>query len=243
MNALEIIGFTKSYGDVKAVDNVSLTIKEGEFFGFLGPNGAGKTTMIHSIVGINRFEEGTISVFDTDVQREYKKARTFVGHSPQEFNIDIFLPVTKILWYVGGFFGMTRKERTDRIEELLRIFELDKHKHKQFRQLSGGMKRRVMLARALMHDPALLILDEPTAGVDVELRNELYVYLKRINEEGKTILLTSHYLEEVEKLCERLAVIVDGRLVAQGTKKEIVADYKTLEEAYLAITANKTRTV
>lgn len=239
MHALEIKNFTKTYGDFTAVDKLNLTIKPGEFFGFLGPNGAGKSSTIHSIVGINTFEEGNIAVFGHDVQHNYKAARACIGHSPQEFNIDIFMPVTKILWYVGGYYGIKKTERKARMEELIKIFELQKHRDKQFRQLSGGLKRRVMLARAMMHDPDLLILDEPTAGVDVELRNELHVYLKRINEEGKTILLTSHYLEEVEKLCQRIAIIFEGKLLTVGDKKDLVKKGKTLEETYLELTKKK----
>ncbi|PIR04479.1 MAG: ABC transporter [Candidatus Magasanikbacteria bacterium CG11_big_fil_rev_8_21_14_0_20_39_34] len=236
MNALEIKNFTKKYENFVAVDNLSLEIKKGEFFGFLGANGAGKTTTIHCITGINTITDGSIKVFGIDVDKEYKKARTKVGLSPQEFNIDIFLTIEKILWYNGGLFNMKKEEREKRIEELLKILELETHRKKQFRQLSGGLKRRVMLARALMHDPDLLILDEPTAGVDVELRHELWEYLKKINAAGKTILLTSHYLEEVELLCNRIAIIDNGKIIAVGDKSEFVKDGKSLEKKYLELT-------
>lgn len=236
MHALDIAKFTKRYGSTLAVNDISLTIEPGEFFGFLGPNGAGKTTTIHAITGINTFEEGTIRVFGIDARTQYKEARKHIGLSPQEFNVDIFMPVEKILWYVGGYYGMSRQLRRERMAELLRILDLEAHKKKEFRQLSGGMKRRVMLARAMMHDPKLLILDEPTAGVDVELRNELHAYLKKINQEGKTILLTSHYLEEVEKLCTRIAIIFNGKIVAIGDKSEFVKEGSTLEARYLELT-------
>lgn len=238
MTALSIQHFTKRYGDFLAVDDLSLEIKPGEFFGFLGPNGAGKSTTIHSIVGINRFSEGNIAVFGHDVQSDYKAARQMVGHSPQEFNIDIFMTANQILWYVGGFYNMSRNDRKKRMKELLEVFELEQHAEKKFRALSGGLKRRVMLARAMMHDPELLILDEPTAGVDVELRQELHEYLRRINDQGKTILLTSHYLEEVEKLCDRIAIINQGKLQSLGSKKDLIKDGETLEEAYLRVTKN-----
>lgn len=236
MNALDIQNFTKKYGDFVAVDNLSLSIKPGEFFGFLGPNGAGKTTTIGCTTGISTFNQGSIEVFGVSVKKEYREARKKIGLSPQEFNIDIFEKTEKILWFNGGFYGMEKRYREKRIEEMLDVFELQEHRKKQFRMLSGGLKRRVMLARAMMHDPEIVILDEPTAGVDVELRHELWTYLKRINEEGKTILLTSHYLEEVELLCSRIAIINKGRIVADKPKEEYIQSGSTLEEEYLRLT-------
>lgn len=233
MHALDISQLVKKYGDNTAVDNISFSVAQGEFFGFLGPNGAGKSTTISAITGIGTYDSGDISVFGIDVKKEYREARKKVGLSPQEFNIDIFAPVDKILWYVGGYYGIPRAERKKRIEELLERFELVKHRTKEFRMLSGGLKRRVMLARALMHDPDLLILDEPTAGVDVELRHELWEYLQEINAAGKTILLTSHYLEEVELLCNRVAIINNGKIVSIGSKEEFTENGKTLEKRYL----------
>ncbi len=236
MSAIEISNFSKRYGDVVAVDNISLTIKKGEFFGFLGPNGAGKTTTISAITGTKRFEEGSITVEGIDVQKNFREARRKIGISPQEFNVDFFATAEKICWYVGGFFGMTKQEREERIDELFTAFDLQPHRKKRFVQLSGGLKRRVLLARALMHDPEILILDEPTAGVDVELRRELWRYLQKINKEGKTILLTSHYLEEVELLCSRIGVIADGKIVTIADKEEFTKDGSTLEDAYLRLT-------
>lgn len=240
MNALDIKDLVKTYGDKAAVDHISFSIKEGEFFGFLGPNGAGKTTTIHSITGISRFQGGSIHIFEKDVVKDYREARALVGISPQEFNVDIWAPVKKILWYVGGYYGVPSDLREKRLEELLKIFDLNEHENKEFRMLSGGLKRRVMLARALMHNPKLLILDEPTAGVDVELRHELWKYLRRLNEEGKTILLTSHYLEEVELLCNRIGIIYGGKMVAIGDKSEFTSGGKTLEKRYLELTTHKT---
>ncbi len=237
MNALEITNFTKKYGDFTAVDNISLSIPKGEFFGFLGKNGAGKTTTISAITGIGTITSGSIKVFGTDVEHDYREARKKIGLSPQEFNVDIFQKVEKMLWFIGGYYGMTGKERDTRTEELLDIFELQDHRKKAFRELSGGLKRRAMLARAMIHDPELLILDEPTAGVDVELRHELWKYLKRINEEGKTILFTSHYLEEVEELCHRIAIIADGKIIADAKKEEYTKDGSSLEKKYLELTA------
>ncbi len=239
MNALEITDFTKRYGDFVAVDQMNLTIKAGEFFGFLGPNGAGKTSTIHCITGVNRFHEGTIKVFGVDVQKQYKQARRQVGLCPQEFSVDIFLNAPQILWYMGGFYGIKKEERKRKIEELLTVFDLQKHKEKPFRALSGGLKRRVMLARAMVHDPELLILDEPTAGVDVELRQELHEYLRKINKQGKTILLTSHYLEEVELLCNRIAIVNGGKIIAIGDKSDFVKNGKSLEHTYLELTKKK----
>lgn len=239
MNALEITNFTKKYGDLIAVDNLSLTVPKGQFFGFLGRNGAGKTTTISAITGIGTITSGSIKVFGTDVAQNYRDARTKIGLSPQEFNVDLWAPVEKTLYYVGGYFGMTKKARLARIEEVLDIFELQEHRKKAFRELSGGLKRRLMLARAMMHDPELLILDEPTAGVDVELRHELWEYLKKINKEGKTIIFTSHYLEEVEELCERIAIIDGGRIIADAKKEEYTRDGSSLEKKYLELTQKK----
>lgn len=238
-NALEIKNLKKVYkSGTVAVDDLSFTVKRGEFFGFLGANGAGKTTTINCITGIAKFSEGTIKVFDTDVVSEYREARKKIGLSPQEFNVDIFATTRGILGWVGGFYGMRKKEVENRTEFLIDKFELEKHADKKFMALSGGLKRRVMLARAMIHDPELLILDEPTAGVDVELRHSLWKYLQEINAEGKTILLTSHYLEEVEMLCNRIGMIHQGELVKIGTKEEFIEEGSTLEKTYLNLSQN-----
>lgn len=242
MNAVEIVGFKKQYrtGTV-AVADVSLSVKRGEFFGLLGPNGAGKSTTIHCLTGIAMPTSGTLKVFDIDVVKDYREARKKVGLSPQEFNVDIFAKTWKILDYMAGYYGMNREARAARIPELLEQFDLIEHKDKQFQHLSGGLKRRVMLARAMVHNPDLLILDEPTAGVDVELRHELWRHLEALNKAGKTIILTSHYLEEVERLCSRIAIINRGIIVAEGDKAEFTKDGDRLEATYLKITKGEGR--
>jgi len=238
--ALEIKNLRKVYdtGTV-AVDGISLSIERGQFFGFLGPNGAGKTTTIHCITGVARITSGTITVSGIDVVKDYRKARTKVGIAPQEFNIDIFGKVWKLLDYVAGYYGMRKEERHTRVNFLLKQFGLEEYRDTAFQHLSGGYKRRVMLARALVHDPDILILDEPTAGVDVELRHDFWKYLQNLNKTGKTIILTSHYLEEVELLCNRIAIINKGKIVADGSKEDFTRDGKSLEDHYLEITRNE----
>ena len=235
--ALSISHLRKVYrSGTVAVEDLSLEIAPGDFFGFLGPNGAGKSTTIHCITGIATPTSGTIKVFGVDAVKNYREARRLIGLSPQEFNVDTFATVTQILDFVGGYFGLNRVQRKARAELLIEKFDLVPHVKKQFRALSGGLKRRVVLARALMHDPKLLILDEPTAGVDVELRLDLWRYLQELNAEGKTILLTSHYLEEIERLCRTIAIVNHGRIVRNGTKAEIIGQSGGVEEAYLRAT-------
>jgi len=235
MNALEITNLKKSYKGKPAVDGLSFAVKKGEFFGFLGPNGAGKSTTIHAITGIVNYDSGTIIVAGFDAQKDYRNARRQVGLSPQDFNTDFFEKTWKILDYSAGYFGMNKAERKKRVGEVLEQFGLTEHKDKRFTELSGGMKRRVMLARAMVHDPEILILDEPTAGVDVELRRELWGHLRDLNKQGKTIILTSHYLDEVQKLCDRVVIINNGKPAAEFTRAELLhAD--DLEEKYLTAT-------
>ncbi len=235
--ALSITNLRKVYrrGTV-AVEDISLTIPEGEFFSFLGPNGAGKSTTIHCITGIAEPTAGRIEIFGIDAVKDYREARRLVGLCPQEFNVDPFATPRQIVDWMGGYFGMPARLRKERTDMLMERFELIPHMKKQFRELSGGLKRRVVLARALIHDPKLIILDEPTAGVDVELRRVLWRYLAEINRDGKTILLTSHYLEEVERLCRQIAIVNKGRVVREGTKDEMVAGPGGLEQAYLVAT-------
>ena len=237
---LEIKNLTKVYGSGKAmkvaVADVGLSIPRGSFFGLLGPNGAGKSTIIHCITGIAQPTSGQILIAGTDVVSEYKLARTKVGLSPQEFNVDIFSTPVELMDYMGGYYGIPAEERRARIEELITRFDLTAHRDVKFQKLSGGLKRRAMLGRALVHTPDLLILDEPTAGVDVEQRRDLWAYLKELNDGGKTIILTSHYLEEVQYLCRDIAIINHGRIIAEGTKESFTAGNQSLEEAYLKIT-------
>lgn len=233
---LLITDLVKEYGKTRAVDTISLSVRRGSFFGFLGPNGAGKSTTIGCITGTTRITSGTITVGGMDVVTDYKEARKKIGVSSQEFNVDIFAKVDDLLDFMGGYYGMRADARHARREELLAKFNLLPHRRKQFKELSGGLKRRAILARALMHDPELLILDEPTAGVDVEQRHELWGYLRDLSAAGKTIILTSHYLEEVEMLCDEIAIINGGRIVAEGSKADFIKDGMSLEKRYLAIT-------
>ncbi len=233
---LEIKNLTKKYGNKIAVDNISLTIKRGSFFGLLGPNGAGKSTTIHCITGIAQPTSGQILVDGVDVVTDYKLARTKVGLSPQEFNVDIFATPVQLMDYIGGYYGIPSAVRVKRIDDLIERFDLEQHRNVKFQKLSGGLKRRAMLGRALVHTPDLLILDEPTAGVDVEQRRDLWAYLKEMNEKGKTIILTSHYLEEIQYLCNEIAIINHGKIVAEGSKADFMKDGKSVEETYLEIT-------
>jgi ABC-2 type transport system ATP-binding protein len=238
MPALQITDLVKRYPTgTEALKGVSLRIEQGEFFGLLGPNGAGKSTLIHCSTGLARPTSGDIQIFGNNAVDHYKEARLAVGLAPQELNLDWFLTVEETLDYHGGYFGMPKKDRKERARELLETFSLTDKKDERTRTLSGGMKRRLILARALMHRPKLLILDEPTAGVDVELRLELWHYVQRINAEGTTILLTTHYLEEAEQLCNKIAFINGGEIVAEGTSQSLASDYgvSSLEDAYLAL--------
>jgi ABC-2 type transport system ATP-binding protein len=240
--ALEVADVVKRYPTgTEALRGVSLEIEAGEFFGLLGPNGAGKSTLIHCATGLAQPTAGTIRVFGHDALDHYEQARLAVGLAPQDLNLDWFLTVEETLDYHGGYFGMPRNERRERAAELLDVFSLVEKKDERTRTLSGGMKRRLILARALMHRPRLLILDEPTAGVDVELRLELWHYVQRINEEGTTILLTTHYLEEAEQLCDRIAFIAGGEIVATGTSQQLAGRFgvASLEDAYLELVGRK----
>jgi ABC-2 type transport system ATP-binding protein len=240
--ALSIADLVKRYPTgVEALRGVSLEIEQGDFFGLLGPNGAGKSTLIHCSTGLARPTAGSIEVFGHDAIDDYEQARLGVGLAPQELNLDWFLTVEESLDYHGGYFGMPRSERRERSRELLEAFSLTGKRDDRTRTLSGGMKRRLVLARALMHRPRLLILDEPTAGVDVELRLELWHYVQRINAEGTTILLTTHYLEEAEQLCDKIAFINEGQIVAQGSSDDLASEYgvTSLEDAYLELVGRK----
>lgn len=235
MPAISIKNLTKRYGNLIAVDNLNLEIQKGEFFGFLGPNGAGKTTTINSIVGLVNFQHGSIGVFGHDNIKNFREARKLIGLSAQEVNFDRFLNITDILIYQAGYYGIRKKEIEQRVDELLRRFGIYEKRKLIFAKLSGGMKKRLMLVKALIHNPQILILDEPTAGMDVELRLDLWEFLKRENKRGVTIFLTTHYLEEAEQLCDRIGIIHKGKLIALGKKSEITKG-KKLQEVFLEIT-------
>ncbi len=204
--------FAGARGDVQALDNVSLDIEEGEFFGLLGPNGAGKTTLISILAGLVRASRGHVTVQGHDVQTDYAQARRLLGIVPQELVFDPFFTVREALRIQSGYFGIARND--DWIDELLDSLGLADKARANMRQLSGGMKRRVLVAQALVHKPPVIVLDEPTAGVDVELRQTLWQFIAKLNRQGHTVLLTTHYLEEAEALCGRIAMLKSGQVVA-----------------------------
>lgn len=207
---------------VEAVKDLTLDMKRGEFFGLLGPNGAGKTTTIGVIAGTVKPTSGCVRVFGLDTVRDYRKVHKLIGVMPQEETLDSwFLNVREILVYNAGYFGIPPREARRRADALLKRFDLWEKRKAQVNELSGGMKRRLMLAKALIHDPEILILDEPTAGADVALRRQLWALMQELNAQGKTILLTTHYLEEAEELCERVAILDMGELVAVGVPEEL----------------------
>ena len=214
---------------------MSLRVQAGEFFGFLGPNGAGKTTTINAIVGLARRTSGSIRIFGYDNEREWRDARRLIGLSPQEFNFDRYLSLRDVLIYSAGYYGLRGKEVAQRADGLLERFGLTSHAHLEYTKVSGGQKRRLSLARALIHEPKLLILDEPTAGVDVELRLELWDWLQRLNADGLTIFLTTHYLEEAEQLCRRIAIIRRGHIVTERPTEELIAEGASLQDVFLEL--------
>ena len=219
-DAITIKGLKKTYNGVEALKGINFSIKEGEFFALLGPNGAGKTTTINILTGLTNKTSGEVLLFGKDVVKDYKEARALIGLVPQEFNFDRFETVYNILSYNAGYFGIPQKERPAKIKKVLEQLNLWDKKDAQAQELSGGMKRKLMIARALIHEPRIIILDEPTAGVDVETRKAMWRYFKKLNKEGVTILLTTHYIEEAEELCERVAIINKGQIVALDYKKK-----------------------
>lgn len=221
--AIEITALTKRYGALTAVDGVSLRVEPGEFFGLLGPNGAGKTSTINAIVGLATITSGRVAVFGRDVQTEWRAARRLIGLAPQEYTFDRYLSIRDVLLYAAGYYGLRRREVARRADALLDRFGLAAKAGETYVKLSGGMKRRLSLARALVHEPRILILDEPTAGVDVELRLELWDLLRELNAAGTTIVLTTHYLEEAELLCRTIAIIEGGRVAAHAPTAELLA--------------------
>ncbi|GGL61086.1 ABC transporter ATP-binding protein [Halocalculus aciditolerans] len=219
--AIRTRNLEKEYGDVRALDGLDLDVPEGSFFGLLGPNGAGKTTFINILVGLVRKTGGSAEVFGNDVEDDYQAARDAIGLAPQEFNVDRFFPIREVLEHKAGYHGITGEEATRRADDALRTVDIYDKRDTRFDWLSGGMKRRFMLARAMVTDPDLLILDEPTAGVDVELRHDLWDLITDLNDRGTTILLTTHYIEEAERLCDEVAIIDSGRNVTVATPDEL----------------------
>lgn len=236
--ALSVRGLSKRYGDgTLALENLDLDIPAGSFFGLLGPNGAGKTTLIGAVCNLIRLSAGEIHVFGRP--GDSMAARRMIGIAEQEPNLDKFLTVYETLLYHGGYYGMDGRESSERAEQMIDAFDLRAKRDVEAPKLSGGMRRRLLLARALLHRPRLVILDEPTAGVDLELRHELWRYIRALHQQGTTILLTTHYLEEAEALCDEIALISGGRIVARDTAQGLKRSHgvDTLEEVYLRTVA------
>ena len=231
--AVSIRDVVKHFGALKALAGVSLEIEPGDFFGLLGPNGAGKTTLISALAGLVRPDAGAISVMGHDVIRDFREARRRLGVVPQELVFDPFFNVRETLRIQSGYYGIRKND--DWIDEILANLDLTQKADVNMRRLSGGMKRRVLVAQALVHKPPVIVLDEPTAGVDVELRQGLWQFIRRLNGEGHTIILTTHYLEEAEALCNRIALMKQGRLVALDTTANLMAAHPgaSLEDVFV----------
>ncbi|MBE9388557.1 ABC transporter ATP-binding protein [Vagococcus salmoninarum] len=222
--ALEINNLTKTYSTgVKALRGINLTVAEGDFYALLGPNGAGKSTTIGIITSLVNKTSGQVKVFDYDLDTDLVRAKQQIGLVPQEFNFNPFETVEQIVVNQAGYYGVPRKEALKRSEKYLKQSDLWEKRHERARMLSGGMKRRLMIARALMHEPRLLILDEPTAGVDIELRRDMWDFLRELNNNGTTIILTTHYLEEAEMLCRNIGIIQTGELIENTSMKALLA--------------------
>ena len=220
-DALSISGVRKAYGKLQALDGVSFSIRRGEFFGLLGPNGAGKSTLINTIAGLIRADEGSIAVLGQDTVRDWRSARRLIGVVPQELVFDPFFKVADMLRIQAGYYGCG-KESWPWIDEMLVKLDLEAKRNSPMRALSGGMKRRVLIAQALVHQPPVVILDEPTAGVDVELRRTLWSFVSELHRKGTTVVLTTHYLEEAQDLCERIAIIDKGQIKVIETTAELL---------------------
>ena len=227
MNSIiEIDNLKKIYSNGKhALNGINVNIEKGKFFGLLGPNGAGKTTTIGILTGLVNLTSGKIKVNGLDIIKDYKKTRKMIGLSPQEINLDVFFTIRELLIFQGGYYGLSISESKKRVDKILFDLGLEEKAYSKARELSGGMKRRVQIAKALIHDPEIIILDEPTAGVDIELRHLLWDSLREMNEKhDKTLLLTTHYIEEAENLCDEVAIIDDGKIIAQGSPKDLIAN-------------------
>ncbi len=233
--AVSVLDVYKNFGSLQALGGVSFEIQPGEFFGLLGPNGAGKTTLISCLAGLSRLDAGQIKVMGYDVVRDFRESRRRLGVVPQELVFDPFFSVRETLRIQSGYFGIRHND--DWIDEILHHLDLTSKADANMRRLSGGMKRRVLVAQALVHKPPVIVLDEPTAGVDVELRQGLWQFVRRLNTEGHTIILTTHYLEEAEALCQRIALMKQGRLLALDTTQNLMAGHPgaSLEEVFMRV--------
>lgn len=221
--AIEIKGLVKDYDQLRALKGVDLAVKKGEFFALLGPNGAGKSTIINILCSLVNKTSGSVKINGYDIDTHPSEAKSFIGIVPQEFNFSIFETPLQVLIYQAGYYGIPRKVAIKRAEECLKLLNLWGKRNVQSRKLSGGMKRRLMIARGLMHKPKVLILDEPTAGVDIEIRHSMWELLRKLNkEDGITIILTTHYLEEAENLCKRVAIIKEGEIIECAPMNSII---------------------
>lgn len=226
--ALEIKNLTKTYANgFEAVKGIDLSVCHGDFFALLGPNGAGKSTVIGIIASLVNKSSGTVEVYGKNIDTQLNAAKSFLGLVPQEFNFNVFEPVVEIIVNQAGYYGIDRKEAFERADQLLHQLGLYDKRREMARNLSGGMKRRLMIARALVHEPRLLILDEPTAGVDIEIRHTMWEFLQKINAEGTTIILTTHYLEEAENLCKNIAIIDQGKIIENTSIRELLTRLNT----------------
>ncbi len=224
--AVEIVNVARRFGTVQALAGVDLAVEAGEFFGLLGPNGAGKTTLISILAGLTRADAGAARVLGHDVVEDYRNARRLLGVVPQELVFDPFFTVRETLEIQSGYFGI--RDNDDWIDEILHHLDLTARANANMRALSGGMKRRVLIGQALVHKPPVIVLDEPTAGVDVELRQSLWAFIRKLNRDGHTIILTTHYLEEAEALCGRIAMLKAGKVVALDTKRNLLSSFAGL---------------
>jgi ABC-2 type transport system ATP-binding protein len=224
--AVEIVNVARRFGAVQALAGVDLAVEAGEFFGLLGPNGAGKTTLISILAGLTRADAGAARVLGHDVVEDYRNARRLLGVVPQELVFDPFFTVRETLEIQSGYFGI--RDNDDWIDEILHHLDLTARANANMRALSGGMKRRVLIGQALVHKPPVIVLDEPTAGVDVELRQSLWAFIRKLNRDGHTIILTTHYLEEAEALCGRIAMLKSGKVVALDTKRNLLSSFAGL---------------
>jgi ABC-2 type transport system ATP-binding protein len=224
--AVEVAGVARSFGAVQALAGVDLSVAQGEFFGLLGPNGAGKTTLISIVAGLTRAHRGTVRVLGHDVVADFRAARRSLGVVPQELVFDPFFNVRETLEFQAGYFGL--RNQGDWIDEILHHLDLTSKANANMRSLSGGMKRRVLVGQALVHKPPVIVLDEPTAGVDVELRQSLWQFIRKLNRDGHTIILTTHYLEEAETLCSRIAMLKAGRVVALDSTHNLLSRFAGL---------------
>ncbi len=240
VDAITIQDLSKTYENgMLALENISLTVKKGDFFALLGPNGAGKSTTIGILTSLIRKTSGQVRIFDANIDTDFSLAKSYIGVVPQEYNFSIFEKVKDILINQAGYYGVTRDKAKITVDKLLKDLGLWEKRDSEARLLSGGMKRRLMIARALVHHPQVLILDEPTAGVDIELRRSMYEFLKKINTEGVTIILTTHYLEEAEQLCKHVAIIDKGKIVENTDTKSLL---NKLDLEYLVLDINQALT-